>query len=108
MRLRSRRVRASATGLIAAAVVAALFSGPPQISVAGHLVTMPSHFVFDVTSAWRIFSRFVIALEMALVILAAVGGVLGVTAQLTRRLGPGMVAHALINALVFLVLLANT
>jgi membrane protease YdiL (CAAX protease family) len=42
------------------------------------------------------------------VILAAVGVVFGATAQLTRRLGPGMVAHALLNATVFLVLLATT
>src|SRR4051812_3704843 len=41
-------------------------------------------------------------------ILAAVGVVLGVTAQLTRRLGPGMVGHALVNAIVFVVLLVNT
>jgi membrane protease YdiL (CAAX protease family) len=42
------------------------------------------------------------------VILAAVGVVFGATAQLTRRLGPSMVAHALLNATVFLVLLATT
>jgi membrane protease YdiL (CAAX protease family) len=43
-----------------------------------------------------------------IIILAAVGAVLGVTAQLTKRLGPGMVAHALLNATVFVVLLATT
>ena len=42
------------------------------------------------------------------VILSAVGVVLGATAQLTKRLGPGMVAHALLNATVFIVLLATT
>jgi membrane protease YdiL (CAAX protease family) len=41
------------------------------------------------------------------IILAGVGATFGVTAQLTRRLGPGMVAHALLNAVVFAVLLAS-
>ena len=40
-------------------------------------------------------------------ILAGVGAVFGTTAQLTRRLGGGMVAHAILNAAVFLVLLAS-
>ena len=41
------------------------------------------------------------------VILAAVGAVLGTTAQLHPPAGPGMVAHALLNATVFVVLLAT-
>jgi uncharacterized protein len=40
-------------------------------------------------------------------ILAGVGVVFGVAAQWSRRLGPGMVGHALINATVFVVLLAR-
>lgn len=39
------------------------------------------------------------------VILSAVGVVFGAAAQLTRRIGPSMVGHALLNATVFLVLL---
>ena len=42
------------------------------------------------------------------VILAAVGVVFGITAQMTRRLGPSMVAHALLNATVFVVLLVRS
>jgi len=41
------------------------------------------------------------------VILATVGVVFGAFAQRTRRLGPGMVGHALLNTLVFVVLLAT-
>ena len=39
------------------------------------------------------------------VILSTVGVVFGAAAQLTRRLGPSMVGHALLNAAVFVVLL---
>ncbi len=42
-----------------------------------------------------------------ILILATVGVVFGATAQLTRRLGASMVAHALLNAAVFVVLLAR-
>ena len=41
------------------------------------------------------------------VVLSVVGAVFGATAQLTRRLGAGMVAHALLNAVVFVVLLVT-
>ena len=41
------------------------------------------------------------------VVLSVVGAVFGATAQVTRRLGAGMVAHALLNAVVFVVLLVT-
>jgi hypothetical protein len=41
------------------------------------------------------------------VVLAVVGAVFGAAAQLTRRLGAGMVAHALLNGLVFVVVLVT-
>jgi membrane protease YdiL (CAAX protease family) len=41
------------------------------------------------------------------IILSVVGAVFGATAQLTRRLGAGMIAHALFNAAVFAVLLTR-
>jgi len=41
------------------------------------------------------------------VVLSVVGAVFGATAQLTRRLGAGMVAHALLNGVVFVVLLVT-
>jgi hypothetical protein len=42
-----------------------------------------------------------------MVVLAVVGAVFGATAQLTRRLGAGIVAHALLNGVVFVVLLVT-
>jgi membrane protease YdiL (CAAX protease family) len=39
------------------------------------------------------------------IILSTVGVIFGAAAQLSRRLGPSMVAHALLNAAVFVVLL---
>ena len=41
------------------------------------------------------------------VVLSVVGAVFGATAHLTRRLGGGMVAHAVLNAVVFVVLLVT-
>lgn len=54
-------------------VVAALCSGPPQVSVGGHLVNMPSWYLFHITSGFRIYSRFVIVIELALCVLAGIG-----------------------------------
>ncbi len=75
MRRRAMRARygAAAGAALGVTVVAALFSGPPQIKVAGLLISLPSHAVFEITSAWRIFSRFVITVELGLVVLAAIG-----------------------------------
>jgi membrane protease YdiL (CAAX protease family) len=41
------------------------------------------------------------------IVLSVVGAVFGATAQLTRRLGGGIVAHALLNGIVFVVLLVT-
>jgi membrane protease YdiL (CAAX protease family) len=41
------------------------------------------------------------------IVLAVVGAVFGATAQLTRRLGGSIVAHALLNGIVFVVLLVT-
>jgi membrane protease YdiL (CAAX protease family) len=41
------------------------------------------------------------------IVLSVVGAALGATAQLTRRLGAGMVAHALLNGVVFVVVLVT-
>lgn len=60
-------------GIGFATFVAATFAGPPQIHVLGELVSTPSHLMFELTTAWRIFSRFVIAIELGVVILAALG-----------------------------------
>jgi hypothetical protein len=54
-------------------VVAAFCSGPPQVVVGGHLINLPSWYLFHLTGGFRIYSRFVIVLEMCLCALAAVG-----------------------------------
>jgi hypothetical protein len=66
-------------GLIA--VVAAFCSGPPQVAISGHLVNMPSWYLFHLTGGFRIYSRFVIVLEMCLCVMAGIG----LVALLPRR-----------------------
>jgi hypothetical protein len=55
------------------ALVALVFSTPPQLTVLGHLVPTPSWFVFKATSTWRVYSRFVELVMLGLVLCAAVG-----------------------------------
>lgn len=61
--------------LISAAIgiVALAFSAPPKVSLLGELVPMPSWFVFQFTSTWRVYSRFVMVVMLAACLLAALG-----------------------------------
>jgi hypothetical protein len=67
--------RQPAVGIAFAAVtfVALAFSAPPKVAVAGHLIPFPSLWVFELNSAWRIYSRFVIVVMLGLCIVAALG-----------------------------------
>jgi hypothetical protein len=55
------------------AVVAAITSMTPEVQVLGVSIPMPSHFITLVTSTWRVYSRFVMIVMLALSLLAAVG-----------------------------------
>jgi hypothetical protein len=91
----SRRVppllRALAVVGAAVVVVGGLFSGPPQVAVAGELVPLPAWFVHDVVPGWRIYSRFVIVVMLGLCLLAAVGLT---RLAAVRRWGPVLVGAA--------------
>lgn len=65
----------AATALTAAvlAIVAFVWSAPPQVHVLGLTVSTPSDFVFKVTSTFRAYSRFVIAVMAAVSLLAGIG-----------------------------------
>jgi hypothetical protein len=60
-----------ALSLIAAAGV--ITSMSPEVHIFGVLVPFPSHFIAEVTSTWRVYTRFVIVVMCALAVLAAVG-----------------------------------
>lgn len=55
------------------ALVAVAFSAPPQITVGGTLVPAPAWFVYQLTSTWRVYSRFVVLVMAGVALLAAVG-----------------------------------
>ena len=64
-----RTVATMSAGILA--VVAFVSSATPTVSVLGFQLKMPSWFIFEITPTWQTFSRFVILLELALVILMA-------------------------------------
>jgi hypothetical protein len=61
---------------VTAAIVAVLgfaFSAPPHVELMGISVPTPTEYVFEATTTWRVFSRFVVVVMLGLVILAALG-----------------------------------
>ncbi len=54
-------------------VAALITSAPPEAKIFGALVPFPSHFIAQVTSTWRVYSRFVIIVMLALSTLAGIG-----------------------------------
>jgi hypothetical protein len=55
------------------AVAAVITSLPPEARIFGVTIPFPSHFIAQVTSTWRVYSRFVMVVMLALAVLAAVG-----------------------------------
>jgi hypothetical protein len=53
------------------ATVAFVSSGPPSVSLLGLRIWLPSDLVFHITPSWQTFTRFVILLEPALIIMMA-------------------------------------
>jgi hypothetical protein len=68
--LADKRVVAVLTAGVLAAV-AFVSSGPPTVSLLGIRVPLPSDVIYHVTPSWQTFSRFVILLELGLVIMMA-------------------------------------
>ncbi len=65
--------RATAWVLVAICVVAGLCSAPPHFEAFGHSIPMPSYFISQVSATWRVYSRFALVVQVALVMLAAIG-----------------------------------
>lgn len=71
-RLTSRLGR-SVLVLSLVAATAVITSMPPEVHIAGATIPLPSHFIWQVTETWRVYSRFVVVVMLALSVLAAVG-----------------------------------
>jgi hypothetical protein len=54
-------------------VVALLFSAPPKVTAFGQVFPFPSLFTFELSGAWRVYTRFVMVVMLALCVLAAIG-----------------------------------
>jgi hypothetical protein len=67
------RPRAAVLALSLIVLAATITSLPPEARLFGVLVPFPSHFIFKVTETWRVYSRFVIVVMLALAALAGVG-----------------------------------
>jgi hypothetical protein len=66
--------------IIIAAVITSL---PPEARILGATIPFPSHFIAQITSTWRVYSRLVMVVMLALALLVAVG-----LDALTRGRGP--------------------
>ncbi|HEV7938684.1 MAG TPA: hypothetical protein VGP18_11780 [Solirubrobacteraceae bacterium] len=69
--------------LLLLAVVAIATSMQPEMSIFGTVIPFPSHFISQLTTTWRVYSRFVMVVMLAFSLLAAVG-----LDVLTRSRGP--------------------
>jgi hypothetical protein len=69
----SVRLRRTVVVLSAIAVAALITSAPPEGTILGITVPFPSHFIMEVTTTWRAYSRFVVVVMLALTALAGIG-----------------------------------
>lgn len=69
----ARRLGGVVLALALLAAVAAITSMPPEARILGVAIVLPLHFIADVTTTWRVYSRFVIVVMLAVTLLATVG-----------------------------------
>jgi O-antigen/teichoic acid export membrane protein len=69
----AHRLRSATAGLIAAATVGLLFAFPSPVSIFGFEIAMPARYVFDLTPAFRVPTRWVPLVMTAVIPLAALG-----------------------------------
>jgi hypothetical protein len=67
------RLASAVLALTLIAVIGVITSMPPEMRIFGLLIPFPSHFIAQVTTTWRVYSRLVVVIMFALVVLAAVG-----------------------------------
>jgi hypothetical protein len=91
----SPRIGSVVLALFSIAVVAAITSLQPEVSIFGTKIPFPSHFITQVTTTWRVYSRFVIVVMLALAPLVAVG-LTTITAGRSRRVSIAVMSLATI------------
>jgi hypothetical protein len=87
------RLAPAVLALTLIAVIGTITSMSPEMRIFGLLIPFPSHFIAQVTTTWRVYSRLVVVVMLALAVLAAVG-----LDALTRRRGRWVRAAALVLA----------
>ena len=65
-----RRIAVAAAAM---AVAGFAFSAPPQVTILGVELSTPTHYLSDITTTWRVFSRFAMVVMLGVVMLAALG-----------------------------------
>jgi hypothetical protein len=71
--VRTARRCGDVTALAVTAAVGFVWSMPPHVRLLGVTVPMPSRFVFEFVTFWRVYARFIVVIGAATVALAAVG-----------------------------------
>jgi hypothetical protein len=91
--------RANVFSIVLLGVVAAVWSGPPTMSIGSFDIRLPSWYVMHVTTTWRIYGRFGIIVTFAVGVLAGVG-----IAAISRH-GPVIVRGITLSAIALLLVL---
>ena len=91
-RRRDPRLAFAALAALVIAATAVVFSAPPKVNVGPLTLPTPSDFVFDITSTWRVWSRFVTVVMLGACLLAAIG--LARLASRRGALGPVLIVLA--------------
>jgi hypothetical protein len=76
-------------------VTAVVFSLPPQTEIGGHVVRLPSYLSFEAATGWRLYTRFVIVVMLAISALAGLG-LQALVRRSGRRTGAALLAAATI------------
>jgi hypothetical protein len=96
----SDRLLVSVVAAVAMGGMALLWSAPPKVTAFGELIPFPSLLGYEISPAWRVYSRFVMVVMLAVCVLAAIG--------LERLAGPRRgIARAALAAVVVVVVIVD-
>ncbi len=67
------RLSTAVLAVAAMGMVALLWSAPPKVAAFGHLIPFPSLLTYEISPAWRVYSRLVMVAMLAVVVLGSIG-----------------------------------
>jgi hypothetical protein len=67
------RLSTAVLAVAAMGTVALLWSAPPKVAAFGHLIPFPSLLTFEISPTWRVYSRLVMVVMLAVVVLGSIG-----------------------------------